>query len=167
MAGDDKIDFLKPSPQTVPGHPLHTLAAENRAVAGIVAEARGILAGLRAGAGPKGLAAGKARLRELVEALAQIERHYLKKENQLFPRLEAKGIDGPSKAMWAIHDDIRAHLKDLRRALDLDDVGLVMRTGDWVLQEISDMIAKEDRVLFPMAIEALDESDWVAVKSGG
>jgi DUF438 domain-containing protein len=155
----------QPSPQTVPGHPLHTLAEENRALAGIVAETRQVLEGLREASGP-GLAAGKARLAELVDALAEIEKHYLKKENQLFPRLEAKGISGPTKVMWAVHDDIRAHLKDLRRALDLGDPALIVRTGQWVLQEIGDMIGKEEKILFPMSLEALDEADWARVKKG-
>ncbi len=155
-----------PAPRQVPGHPLQTLAAENKAVAGIIGQTRETLDRLRGAKGPDRLAAARARLGELVEELGQIERHYLKKENQLFPRLEAKGISGPSKVMWAVHDDIRAHVKDLRRALDLGDVDLIVRTGQWVLQEIDDMVAKEEKVLFPMALETLDESDWAAVKKG-
>jgi uncharacterized protein len=155
-----------PAPQTVPGHPLHTLAEENKAVAVIVAETREVLERLVQASGPRERAAARARLGELVEAVGRIELHYLKKENQLFPRLEAKGISGPSKVMWAVHDDIRAHIKDLRRALDLDDTGLIVRTGQWVLQEITDMIFKEDKVLFPMVLESLDEKDWASVKRG-
>ncbi len=34
---------------------------------------------------------------------------------ELFPLLEAKGVSGPSQVMWAIHDDIRAHLKQKGR----------------------------------------------------
>ncbi len=152
------------APQTEPGHPLHTLAEENRAVAALVAEARRVLDGLKAGAVDP--AAGRARMAGLLEDLAQVEKHYLKKENQLFPRLEAKGVSGPSKVMWAVHDDIRAHLKDLRRALGLGDAELIVRTGHWVLQEIMDMVGKEEKVLFPMALELLDAGDWVRVKTG-
>jgi DUF438 domain-containing protein len=150
----------------VPGHPLRTLAAENKAAGQLAARTREALEQVGAASGQADPTAGQARLRGLVEELGQIERHYLKKENQLFPRLEAKGISGPSKVMWAVHDDIRAHLKDLRRALDLGDAGLIVRTGQWVLQEIADMIAKEEQVLFPMALETLDESDWAEVKKG-
>ena len=156
----------QPDPQTVPGHPLHTLAEENRAVARLVAEAREVLDRFKAASGPESLEEGKDRLSELVDELEQIEKHYLKKENQLFPRLEAKGISGPSKVMWAVHDDIRAHLKDLRRALDLGDTELIVRAGRWVLQEIGDMVAKEEKILFPMTLEALDEDDWARVKKG-
>ncbi|MGZ5497693.1 MAG: DUF438 domain-containing protein [Candidatus Aminicenantales bacterium] len=162
---EESLD-AQPAPETVPGHPLHTLAEENKAVARIVAEARDVLDRLRTASGPDSLAGGKERLSELLDDLAQIEKHYLKKENQLFPRLEDKGIRGPSKVMWAVHDDIRAHLKDFRRALDLDNTELVVQNGRWVIQEIGDMVAKEEKILFPMAIEALDASDWAKVKKG-
>jgi DUF438 domain-containing protein len=154
----------QPAPRTAPGHPVHTLAEENKAAAGLIAETRLALDALKRGDGDP--ATDKARVGDLVESLTQVEKHYLKKENQLFPRLEAKGIGGPSKVMWAIHDDIRAHLKDLRRALDLGDAELIARTGQWVLQEMGDLIAKEERVLFPMSLEVLDADDWARVKKG-
>jgi hypothetical protein len=155
-----------PAPAVGPGHPLETLADENRALEKVVAEAQEILARLKAEPGHKDRLADRARLASLAASLAEIEKHYLKKENQLFPRLEAKGISGPSKVMWAVHDDIRAHLKELRRALELGDAELVARTGLWVLQEIRDMINKEEKILFPMCLEKLDEADWVRVKKG-
>ncbi|MCK7483093.1 MAG: PAS domain-containing protein [Candidatus Moduliflexus flocculans] len=116
--------------------------------------------------GHRDWAADRARLASLAGSLAQIEKHYLKKENQLFPRLEAKGVSGPSKVMWAVHDDIRAHLKEFRRVVDIGDAALVLNTGAWVLQEISDMIGKEEKVLFPMCLEMLDDADWARVKTG-
>jgi DUF438 domain-containing protein len=153
-----------PVPDPEPGHPLHTLAAENRALLDLVAETRAALDGLIAG-GPQASSI-RARLTPLVGDLAQVEKHYLKKENQLFPRLEAKGVSGPSKVMWAVHDDIRAHLKDFRRTVDLGDVDLIVRTGRWVLQEIADMVGKEEKILFPMTRELLDAGDWARVKKG-
>ncbi|MGZ5487535.1 MAG: DUF438 domain-containing protein, partial [Candidatus Aminicenantales bacterium] len=80
---EESLD-AQPAPETVPGHPLHTLAEENKAVARIVAEARDVLDRLRTASGPDSLAGGKERLSELLDDLAQIEKHYLKKENQLF-----------------------------------------------------------------------------------
>jgi len=161
-------DSLEEHPESafVPGHPLHTLAAENRELERLVARTREALAPLRDEAGVRAWAAERAKLAPLVQALFEVEKHYLKKENQLFPRLEEKGKSGPSKVMWAVHDDIRAHLKDFRRALDLGDRAIVARTGTWVLQEIADMIYKEDKILFPMSLEILDERDWVRVKEG-
>ena len=161
-------DSLKEQPASayVPGHPLHTLAAENRELEKIVARTRDLLALFREETGDRARPADGAKLASLIDTLAEVEKHYLKKENQLFPRLEEKGKSGPSKVMWAVHDDIRAHLKDFRRALDLGDRALVARTGTWVLQEISDMIYKEEKILFPMSLELLDERDWARVKKG-
>ena len=154
------------APQTVPGHPLHTLAEENRAMEKVVVRVQEILTHLRSEPGHKDWPADRAQLAALIASLAEVEKHYLKKENQLFPRLEDKGISGPSKVMWAVHDDVRAHLKEFRRALELGDADLVARTGLWVLQEMRDMITKEEKILFPMCLEKLDEADWIRVKKG-
>ena len=39
------------------------------------------------------------------------------------PSSSAHGVEGPSKVMWAFHDDIRAVMKELRAALAADDAG--------------------------------------------
>ena len=39
----------------------------------------------------------------------------MRKENQLFPKLESHSVTGPSSVMWAIHDDIRALLKKAKK----------------------------------------------------
>ena len=50
-------------------------------------------------------------LTDLIDKLSEIDKHYLRKENQLFPQLEEKGMSGPSQVMWSIHDDIRQMIK--------------------------------------------------------
>jgi DUF438 domain-containing protein len=156
----------KPAPSAIPGHPLHTLAAENRALEKLVAETRAALSLIPQSAAPADWAEMRLKLFSLADSLAQVEKHYLKKENQLFPALEAKGISGPSKVMWAIHDDIRADLKEFRRAIDNNDQELAAKAGAFVLTEILDMIYKEEKIFFPMTLETLDEQDWARVKRG-
>ena len=155
-----------PAPLSVPGHPLHTLAEENRAMEKIAGRVQDILGRLRSEPAPGAWPADRTLLISLAGSLAEIEKHYLKKENQLFPRLEARGVSGPSKVMWAVHDDIRAHLKEFRRSVELGDPELAVRTGLWVLQEMKDMVTKEEKILFPMCLEMLDDADWVRVKKG-
>ncbi len=161
-------DALDENPElsAVPGHPLHTLAAENRALENLVAEIRAVLSELALSAAPADSAGERRKLLPLLESLAQVEKHYLKKENQLFPALEAKGVSGPSKVMWAIHDDIRAHLKDFRRAVEENDPTLAAKAGAFVLAEITDMIYKEEKIFFPMCLETLGDGDWARVKKG-
>jgi DUF438 domain-containing protein len=131
-----------------------------------VADVQSILDHLEAEPRHKDWPADRARLTALVSTLAEVEKHYLKKENQLFPRLEDKGVSGPSKVMWAIHDDVRAHLKEFRKAVELADAELAVRTGRGVLQEMRDMITKEEKILFPMCLEKFDDADWARVKKG-
>jgi DUF438 domain-containing protein len=68
--------------------------------------------------------------------------------------------------MWAIHDDIRGHLKDFRRLLEAKDLDSALRLGRWLATEMADMIYKEEKILFPMSLETLDDADWARVKRG-
>jgi DUF438 domain-containing protein len=136
------------------GHPVHTLMLENREAESIVAKIEG--------AGDP--VEGKERFVDLLDRLAQIDRHYLKKENQLFPLLETRGISGPSKVMWALDDDIRKAIKTLRGRTA---GGMVAKEElEDLVREVRDMIYKEEHILFPMALEALSEEDWAKVAAG-
>ncbi|PIB54512.1 hypothetical protein AOA60_21735, partial [Pseudomonas sp. 2822-17] len=43
--------------------------------------------------------------------LLDIDLHYSRKENLLFPYLEKYGIFGPTQVMWGVDDRIRASIK--------------------------------------------------------
>ncbi|MEW5900497.1 MAG: DUF438 domain-containing protein, partial [Acidobacteriota bacterium] len=98
----------QPQASSIPGHPLHTFQEENRALEKRLDELKSLLDQVSPADGGASLGKVKAQLKSLWEDLVKVEKHYLRKENQLFPALEAKGVGGPSKVMWAIHDDIRA-----------------------------------------------------------
>jgi DUF438 domain-containing protein len=86
----------QPLPSSVPGHPLHTLMEENKALEKIL-EGWNKLLGQVEAAGEAALKQLKDVLVSQLTTLAEVEKHYLKKENQLFPLLESKGVSGPSK----------------------------------------------------------------------
>lgn len=167
---EDALEVQK-SPETPPGHPVHTLMAENRALEKLLAEIRLWLERIPRETAEAEIESNLEELARLLSDLAEVEKHYLKKENQLFPLLEARGVTGPTKVMWAIHDDIRKELKDLRLQLGqkvLTEAAanrLAVRAGQ-LLQMIQDMIYKEEKILFPMSLEVLREEDWVRVKHG-
>lgn len=50
--------------------------------------------------------------------LADVDKHYSRKENLLFPYLEKYGITGPSQVMWAVDDFIRKSIKEVKRLLE-------------------------------------------------
>jgi DUF438 domain-containing protein len=144
--------------KTVPGlpagHPVHTFMLENRAAEDILKQL-----------GEVGdFARERDALIKLLDRLSEIDKHYLRKENQLFPMVETKGITGPSKVMWALHDDIRHFIKDVRkRATDnkMENVAI-----EALIKMVNDMIYKEEHILFPMALETLSEDEWGKVRKG-
>jgi len=102
----------------------------------------------------------------LAERLVEVDLHYLRKENQLFPFLEKHGVEGPSKVMWALHDDIRAVIKELREKLAADDARAALHAVDEVTTMVDDMVTKEQKILFPMAFEMLSEEEWREIHAG-
>jgi uncharacterized protein len=156
----------KPLPSAIPGHPLRTLMEENKALEGILAEWRELLGQISAADGGASLKKMKDGLLNCWKKLAEVEKHYLKKENQLFPLLEQKGVSGPSKVMWAIHDDIRAQLRELLLVLGEEKSAEIVDLGRKLGEAMAGMIYKEEKILFPMSLETLDEKDWAAVKRG-
>ena len=137
-----------------PGHPIHTFMKENAEAERLCKEIMSIVDGTGDGS--------TADLAGLVEELGKVDLHYLRKENQLFPRLEDHGITGPSKVMWEAHDDIRALLKTAREGRE-DNQGPALQE---MVAAVRDMFFKEESILFPLCKETLTESDWVQVRNG-
>jgi len=108
----------------------------------------------------------KPALAGALDRLLEVDKHYLRKENQLFPFLEKHGVEGPSKVMWAIHDDVRALMKQARAALADDEPALAVSTAQAVAKMADDMVTKEEKVLYPMAIDTLSEAEWREIRAG-
>jgi PAS domain S-box-containing protein len=144
-------------------HPLSILKAENEAIQKLLLKIDEILEKYE-----------KLTSKELFlmwkqknNLLFDIEKHYLKKENLLFPILEKKGFYGPATVMWGIHDDIREEMKNLATCLNSNSPELVQSTclqqARTVYQKIADMIYKEEKVLFPTSEEKLTDEDWYKI----
>jgi len=153
------------TPTTPAGHPIHNFMAENRATENLLEEIDRIIGELGRHPTSEAVEAHRETLVDLVARLSEIEKHYLRKENQLFPRLEAKGMSGPSQVMWAVHDDVRAALKIAREQASSGDP-LISLTLEELSITIRDMIYKEENILYPMSLESLTHEDWLMVKDG-
>jgi DUF438 domain-containing protein len=156
----------RPLPSVAPGHPLHTLTEENRALEKILVEFKALLDMVMPGDGGLTLEKLHDQIQSALAELGEVEKHYLKKENQLFPVLESKGVSGPSKVMWAIHDDIRLMIKAVRGLLAEGRSAEVVTAGRRLADMMADMIYKEEKVLLPLSVETLDDRDWARVKKG-
>lgn len=158
-------------PEMIPGHPVYTFRAENEAIAKVVEEFKQRLQQIAAAGTIETAEAPIQQARETLDKLMQVNKHYLRKENLLFPYLEKHGFYGPSSVMWAIHDDIRAKLKELQQILskymDYDFAALIaaiQQIAQPLTTAITEMIYKENNILYPAALERLSDAEWLAIK---
>jgi DUF438 domain-containing protein len=148
------------------GHPVNTFMLENRASEEIMDNIDALLNKMGTPPDETSFKDAHNDLKDLIEQLSQIDLHYLRKENQLFPLLEAHDISGPSSVMWAIHDDIRVLLKKAQDQLTRMEPSETASTLKELTATIRDMIYKEENILYLMSLETLSDADWGKVKQG-
>lgn len=146
-------------PSRMPGHPAEVFKRENRALEKLMAEIRALMPELPA---PQALH----ELRSKLKQLAQIDRHYKKKEHLFFPFMEKYGITAPPKVMWGVDDEIRAALKEVNTALEQRDAGALKENLGSVMHRIEEMIFKEENILLPILYENLTVDEWRASSQG-
>lgn len=149
-------------PEDEPGHPVHTWKMENKEVDMLV---NFKLQMHKERFEKDDSDENRFKLLEDLNLLWDIDKHYSRKENLLFPYLEKYGIFGPTQVMWGVDDAIRLAIKDAKKAI-------INYTGDQykavsilnqVIKEVSEMIFKEENILFPMALETLTEDEWAKI----
>ena len=149
-------------PEDEPGHPIHTWKMENKEVDMLV----NFKLQLHTERFEKEDSDdNRFKLLEDLNLLLDLDKHYSRKENLLFPFLEKYGIDGPTKVMWGVDDAIRLAIKEAKSKLthyqgNKEDVVAVL---NHVIKEVTEMIFKEENILFPMALETLTEDEWVKI----
>jgi len=157
----DSLDAQE-NPSELAGHPIHTFKMENEAIGKVVTSIREMIKQVK----QEGLEGYAEPLRSQVDLLGAVEKHYLRKENQLFPMLEKHDVTGPTKVMWDFHDDVRRMLKTVRKALEDKDQETVMSEMEELLKTVEDMFYKEENILFPTALKVLTEKEWAQVRFG-
>lgn len=149
-------------PEEQPGHPVHTFKLENREIERLInfklelhldrfrkEDSEDIIL----------------KLLEDLNLLLDLDKHYSRKENLLFPYLEKYGIYGPTKVMWGVDDGIRMMIKEVKGKLAAYDGDKETLSIDLerIIQEVNAMIFKEENILLPMALEKLTEDEWVRI----
>ncbi|MGF7060096.1 DUF438 domain-containing protein [Brassicibacter mesophilus] len=156
------IEDIHRPPAEIPGHPVHTFKLENRALEKHINEV--ITPHLDAFKESD----SKENIYQLIEdinLLLDIDKHYSRKENILFPYLEKYGITAPPKVMWGVDDEIRSEIKEVKKLLQLYncDKEEILNKYKAVLEKINEMIFKEESILYPMALDTLTEDEWVNI----
>ena len=152
-------------PEEVPGHPVYTLRQENMALTNIMEEVI-----------PEDLHRfmeddsddNRFKLVEDINLLWDIDKHYSRKENLIFPYLEKAGITAPPQVMWGVDDEIRDKIKAAKKELVeySGNKDLVREKILAATEQAIDMIFKEESILFPMTLDTLTEDEWIKVYEG-
>jgi DUF438 domain-containing protein len=154
---DGKKDLSPPA-----GHPVHTYLADNKIITALASslseQARAL-----AKDDPQSTMATMA---EILAKYDGLDNHYKRKELQLFPLLERHGVTGPSQVMWGVHDEIRGQWKALRQAVDKRQVDAVTSLAPALARGLVEMVYKEEKILFPMAMGKLPDAEWAEEKRG-
>lgn len=98
--------------------------------------------------------------------ICEVEKHFARKENQLFPYLEKYGWTGPSQGMWAFHDDIRTLIKDARLTIENKDFEDILKKVMNVYNNLVHLINVEENRLLPNALQLLKAEDWEEMYEG-
>ena len=150
----------------LPGHPVDTFRVENFAIRNAAEKIRKIYAGL--GGERSGAEVDEARLaiREMVNKLMDVGKHYERKENLIFPYMERHGVTGPTQVMWAKDDEARGLLKKFADGIkrEFDSVselaGTLESLAEPALAALEEMIHKEEDILLPMCLDKFSEEEW-------
>lgn len=156
----------KPDIDIDAGHPLDIYRDENEALEKLIKEEiQPLINELKTGnATPEQDLILK--LREKLNLLWDVDKHYSRKENLIFPFLERYGITGPPKVMWGADDEVRALLKEAKQLAGNYTVSSkeeLISKLEAALYQMEEMIFKESKILFPMLLETLSEDDWIQI----
>ncbi len=153
-----------------PGHPVDTFIKENEAIQAEINAIQHAYGKLLSKNEDEICNDILTEMHQHFNNLMDIEKHYVKKENLVFPYLEKNEITGPPMVMWGKHDEIRGFLKSSTQLLrETPEVTKEEVIGYWELmlhptiKAIEDMFYKEEQILFPMCMDTLTELDWYEI----
>jgi len=158
---------LQETPKTIPGHPIHTFLQENRELTRTTTRIRHIMAVIQAKDPEEDATDEMGQIHLLLNNLMDVEKHYLRKENLLFPYFEKNDLPGPPTVMWGKHDEARELLKGTLDGLQEvhefkagEADAFNQFTTRAVIFAIDEMVYKEEKIMFPTALDMLSEEDW-------
>lgn len=164
LKGNLMSKFSKEIPE---GHPVDVFINENREVEKVIENVRKLYPSENYNGSP---AETLNEINKLFNLLMDIDKHYVRKENLVFPFLEKHNITGPPMVMWGKHDETRAMLKSAfsvfaeKESVDIETLGGFKEfMFEPALKSIEEMIYKEENILFPMCIDTFTNIEWYEI----
>lgn len=158
------------TPETNPGHPVHTFVQENKELVKRSQQIRLRIKQVEGMAPDQNALKLMREIQGLLNELMDVDKHYRRKENLLFPYFEKKDIPGPPSVMWGKHDETREILKATIQGLqDTDHISAKEANAynlfavTTAVEAVEDMIYKEEKILFPTALDILTDIEWYQI----
>ena len=101
---------------------------------------------------------------DLYSRLNQINTHFSRKQHQLFPALERKGFDRPSKIMWTFDNKVRDAIKEAYELLIADHDSAFLEKQATVFYLVRDILGKERDILYPTSLELINDEEFVEMR---
>lgn len=111
------------------------------------------------------------KLEHIAHHLVEAEKHHEREEEVIFPRLEDKGIDGPTRIMRADHDEYWPLKKEFKELVSksspskLENKQRIIEISKTLVYGLRDHIFKENNILYPSALENLE--NWEEIREEG
>lgn len=161
---------LQETPETIPGHPVHTFVQENRELTENTQKIQLLIEQIDALEDNENALPNMHEIQQHLNNLMDVDKHYRRKENLVFPYFEKNNMPGPPTVMWGKHDEVREILKLTIEGLQqIDKIDskeakaynlFAVKTA---AEAVDDMIYKEEKILFPTALDLLTEQDWYEI----
>ncbi len=156
--------------KVLPGHPVDTFLKENKALESEILSAQLIFSEVEKLPDKTNVTSQWLKLHQHFNNLMDVDKHYRRKENLLFPFLEKYGITGPPTVMWGKDDEVRELLKnslDVILSAKEINAGEMKTVADLVIKSavkaLDEMIYKEQEILFPMCLDTLTDLEWFEI----
>ena len=151
------------------GHPVDTFIKENIELQKLTDELDELYSNISS-IDQNGLGKYLLEIKSKFNLLMDVDKHYRRKENLLFPYMESYEITGPPKVMWGKNDEGRELLKAVLESLEntgdstVDEVsGLIDLVFKPASDSINEMIMREEEILFPMTMDKLSDLEWYEI----
>jgi DUF438 domain-containing protein len=150
----------------LPGHPVDTFRIENFALRNAAEKIRKLYRQVSEDSPAEVIEETRLAVLEAANKLADVDKHYKRKENLIFPYLEKHGVYGPSQVMWAKDDEARGLLRDFAAALksgfasSADFLSNSESAAEPALSALEEMIHKEEQILLPMCLQKFSDEEW-------
>lgn len=161
---------LSETPETVPGHPVHTFVQENRELTKAAARIRLVMRQMESLPDEQDATDLMRSIQEFLNLLMDVDKHYRRKEYLLFPYFEKNNLPGPPMVMWGKHDEARKLLRETISGLQQVENLTIAEAKAYNLfavtpavEAVDDMIYKEEKIMFPTALNLLTEQDWYEI----